>query len=65
MILKMSTLFIIGDTEGHEKLFGRMAFRHNIHYLCRYCDTGRDDTDNPFVKYNFTKMNDVKKTNIK
>ena len=61
MILKMPTLFIIGDTEGHDKLCGRMACRHNIQHLCRYCNTDRDDTDNPFVKYNFTKMNDVKK----
>ena len=61
MILKMPTLFIIGDTEGHDKLCGRMACRHNIlQHLLRYCNTDRDDTDNPFVKYNFIKMNDVK-----
>ena len=38
-----------------------MACRHNIKHLCRYCDTTMDETDNPFVKYKFTKMNDVKK----
>ena len=61
MILKMSTLFKIGNTEGHDKLCARMACCHNVQHLCQYCDTGNDDTDNPFVKYNFTKMNDVKK----
>ena len=61
MIMKLPTLFIIGDTEGHDNLCGRMVCRHNIKHLCRYCDTTKDETDNPFVKYKFTKMNDVKK----
>ena len=61
MIMKLPILFIIGDTEGHDKLCGRMACRHNIvKHLCRYCDTTRVETDNPFVNYKFAKMNDVK-----
>ena len=37
-----------------------MACRHNMKHLCRYCDTSMNETDNPFVKYKFTKINDVK-----
>ena len=59
MIMKLPSLSIIGDTEGQDKLCGRMDCHHNLKHLCRYFDRIRDDTDNPFVKYKFTKMIDV------
>ena len=58
-VMKMPTLYIIGDTEGHDKMCGRMTCRSVISHLCRYCDTDRENTDNPHVKYVHTKMKDV------
>jgi Plavaka transposase len=57
--LKIPTLYIIGDTEGHDKMCGRMSNRSVIKQLCRYCNTDRENTDNPHVKYVHTKMKDV------
>lgn len=54
-------LFIIGDTEGHDKLCGRFLNRNNIQRLCRYCDCKFDKTDDPFVIYKYTKKKDVDK----
>ena len=58
-ILKIPVLFIIGDTEGHDKLCGRFMNRQTIPYLCRYCDIHRDNIDDPFVDSNLTKMKDI------
>jgi len=41
--MKVPTLFVMGDTEGHDKLCGHMASRGKIEYLCRYCNIHRDD----------------------
>jgi hypothetical protein len=59
-ILKLPVLFIIGDTEGHDKLCGRMTSRGKIEHLCRYCNVERDETDNPFCEFQYTKMRHVK-----
>ena len=59
-ILKLPVLFVIGDTEGHDKLCGRMTSRGKITHLCRYCNVERDDTDNPFCEFEYTKMRHVK-----
>jgi hypothetical protein len=58
-ILKVPCLFIIGDTENHDKLCGRMQGRSHIQYLCRYCNIHRDDIDNPFETSKHTNMSDV------
>ena len=52
-------LFIIGDTEGHDKLAGRYTSRHKVARLCRYCDCPFSETDNPEYKFKYndhTKM---------
>ncbi len=64
-ILKVPCLFIIGDTENHDKICGRMASRHNINYLCRYCDQHRENIDNPFADSQFTKMSNIQKLVLK
>ena len=59
--MKLPTLFVIGDTEGHDKMCGRMGCRRVISHLCRYCNTDRENIDNPHFKYEHTKMKDVTK----
>ena len=61
----MPCLFIIGDTEGQDKLCGRMVSRHNIQFLCRYCNIHRDNIDDPFVDSQHTKMSTVHNLVIK
>ncbi len=58
-VLKIPCLFIIGDTEGHDKICGRLMNRQTIPYLCRYCDIHRDNIDDPFVESTSTKMTDI------
>ena len=50
-------LFIIGDSEGHDKLASRYLCRNNVARLCRYCDCPFDQTSNPYFKskYNIHK----------
>lgn len=55
-ILRLPVLFIIGDTEGHDKLCGRMTSRGTITHLCRYCNVCREDTDDPYSQWEYTKM---------
>ena len=52
-------LFIIGDTEGHDKLCGRMMSRNTINKLCRYCNIDRENIDDPFADSSFTKMKQI------
>ena len=59
-ILKIPCLFIIGDTEGHDKLCGRMQGRNFIPYLCRYCDIHKENIDDPFCDSKHTKMSIIK-----
>ena len=40
-------LFLMGDTEGHDKLCGKLVARRTVQYLCRICDINVDDVDNP------------------
>ncbi len=58
-VLKIPCLFIIGDTEGHDKLCGRLMNRTTSPYLCRYCNIHRDNIDDPFYDSSCTKMSDV------
>ena len=55
---KIPVLFIIGDTEGHDKICGRFTSRTNIKRLCRCCNIPFDETDNPEYKF---KLNNHKK----
>jgi Plavaka transposase len=58
--LKLPVMYIIGDTEGHDRLCGRMTSRNTITHLCRYCNVSRDDTDDPYCEFQYTKMRHVK-----
>jgi hypothetical protein len=56
------TLFIIGDTDGHDKLVGKFATRNaNVKRLCRYCDCPFHETDNPFYRHTLTKADFIAK----
>jgi hypothetical protein len=58
--LKIPVLYIIGDTEGLDKICGRYTSRNNIQRSCRCCDCPFDETDNPKYKYKYNnhKKND-------
>jgi hypothetical protein len=58
-LLRLPVLFIIGDTEGHDKLCGRMTSRGIIKHLCRYCNITRENTDDPYCTSECTKMKTV------
>ena len=47
-------MFIVGDTDGHDKLAGRYTSRTKVARLCRYCDCPFDATDNPDFKFQYT-----------
>ena len=60
--LKMPVMSFIGDTEGQDKLVGRFANRTKAQKLCRYCDIGTNDANNPWPKeINYTKFTDIKR----
>lgn len=59
--LKIPVMFVIGDTEGHDKLCGRYSCRVNSQSLCRYCNIPFDATDDPFFQFRYTKVNTVKR----
>ena len=44
-------MFIIGDTDGHDKLIGKYGNRNNTARLCRYCNCPFDETDNPWFSF--------------
>ena len=48
-------LFIIGDTDGQDKLAGRYTSRNGIQKPCRYCDTAFENTDKPETVFNYNK----------
>ena len=56
--LLIPVLYIIGDTEGLDKICGRYISRNNIKRPCRNCDVPFDETDNPEYKF---KLNNHKK----
>jgi hypothetical protein len=49
--LKIPVLYIIGDTEGLDKICGRYTSRNNIQRPCRCCDCPFNETDNPEYKF--------------
>jgi hypothetical protein len=56
------TLFIIGDTDGHDQMVGKFKMRNsNVKRLCRYCDCPFDETDNPYFDYAFNKADYIAK----
>ena len=55
----LAVLFIIGDTDGHDKLAGRFTSRTNIAQLCRCCNIPFEETDNPEYKYSYVKHQQI------
>jgi hypothetical protein len=56
--LKIPVLYIIGDTEGLDKICGRYTSRNNIQRPCRCCNCPFDKLDDPEYKF---KLNNHKK----
>jgi hypothetical protein len=57
---RIPTLFIIGDTDGHDKLVGKFGTRTStVKRLCRYCNCATDDTDNPFVSFELNRAKQI------
>jgi hypothetical protein len=47
IILNLPILFIVGDTEGHDRLCGRYKrCAHGVAHLCRHCTTPTLQTSN-------------------
>ncbi len=54
--LKVFLMFIIGDTEGHDKLCGRYNSRAlQVKRVCRHCDIPTMDCDNAFYPWRHVK----------
>ncbi len=59
--LKIPVLYIIGDTEGLDKICGRYTSRNNIQRPCRCCDYLFAETDNPEFKFKLNNHNKMMK----
>jgi hypothetical protein len=58
--LKVYLMFIIGDTEGHDKLCGRYNSRAlQVKQVCRHCDIPTMDCDNAFYPWRHVKPDAV------
>jgi hypothetical protein len=58
--LKVFLMFIIGDTEGHDKLCGRYNSRAlQVKRVCRHCDIPTMDCDNAFYPWRHVKPDAV------
>ena len=58
--LKFAIVYVIGDTELHDKLCGKYGVRNNkVEKLCCHCDCSTENTDNIHAQKNqilFTKQ---------
>jgi hypothetical protein len=61
VVMKVPILFVIGDTEGHDKLCGKYLNRVNSKQLCRYCDCPRDKTGRAYNQFQYTKASQIAK----
>ena len=52
--LQMPLLYVIGDTEGHDKLCAHYQNRTKSNAICRYCQCPSDQTGNPDASYKKT-----------
>ena len=60
VVFKLPVLFVIGDTEGHDKLVGKFNCRTGkVQCLCRICDTKTEYTDDPTHTFCYTKAKAV------
>ena len=55
VVFKVPVLFVVGDTEGHDKMCGKFLSRTSqIPRLCRYCECPTVSTDDTSSEWNFT-----------
>lgn len=59
--LQIPLLYIVGDTEGHDKLCGHYQNRTKSAYLCRYCQCPREETGNPNAQHKKTLASKISK----
>ena len=60
VFFRVPILFVIGDTDGHDKLVGKFANRTNkVKRVCRYCDCPFDSTDDPFYEFKLNNRRDI------
>ena len=52
--MKIPIHFVIGDTDGHDKMVGKYTYRVNVPYICRYCDFHIKYIDNVYTKFKLT-----------
>ena len=63
VFFRVPILFIIDDTDGHDKLVGKFATRTNkVKRVCRYCNCPFDSTDDPFYDFILNKGRDILQT---
>ena len=63
VVFKVPVLFVIGDTEGHDKMCGKFLShsKDKVKHLCRYCNCPSDHTGDPEYKFTYTKVSQVEK----
>jgi hypothetical protein len=61
VVMKVPILFVIGDTEGHDKLCGKYTNRVVSKHLCRYCDCPRDRTGRAHTTFQYIKASQIAK----
>jgi len=60
--LQIPLSFVIGDTEGHDKMAGRKIDRSSMKSKqCRYCDVDHVDCDKPNIKTRLTTKAEIQK----
>jgi len=59
VILKFTLLFMMGDTEGHNKYAARYLSNGNMKQLCRYCTCPAECSDDPHYKFTYRTQKSV------
>ena len=60
VFFRVPILFIIGDTDGHDKLVGKFANRTNkVKQACRYSNCSLDSTEDTFYDFILNKRRDI------
>ena len=58
--LKIFIYFVIGDTEGHDRMTGKYQCRQlMVHRICRHCNIPSDKLDDPSYPWQHTMPKDV------
>jgi len=62
VILKFPVLFVMGDSQGHDKLCGqKLNYSQSATHLCQYCDCPIAETDNPYYRFKYQKQEHLQK----